>query len=131
MSCHSAGQSARRSLSHTMPDLPLAMPLTKAGRIRVHGPVEDWCPGSQNPSSLLPQRERTPTQNFCPRRPLVNILKRIPRASRGLAARKLATILGLVSTDNSVASWNRLSSLYPVVFEYRSEVDSAEVWPPM
>ena len=89
------------------------MPLTKAGLIRVHGPVEDRCPGSRNPPSSLPQKERTPVQDFRPRRPLVNTLKRIPQASRGLAARKLATILDLVSTDNSAASWDRLFQFAP------------------
>ena len=89
------------------------MPLTNAGLIRVHGPVEDRCPGSRNPPSSLPQRERTPAQDFRPRRPSVNNLKRISRASRGLAARKLATILDLVSTDNSAASWDRLFQFAP------------------
>ena len=84
------------------------MPLTRAGLIRVHGLVEDWCPGSQKPPSSLPQREKTAAQEFCPRRPLVSILKCIPRASRGLSARKLATILDVVTTDNSAASWDRL-----------------------
>ena len=89
------------------------MPLTKAGLIRVHSPVEDRCPGSRNPPSSLPQRERTPAQDFRPRRPSVNILKRIPRASRGLAARMLATILDLVSTDNSAATWDCLFQFAP------------------
>ena len=84
------------------------MPLTRAGLIRVHGPVEDRCPGSRKPPSSLPLRENTPTQDFRPRRPSVSILKRIPRASRDLSARKLASILDLVTTDNTVASWDRL-----------------------
>ena len=84
------------------------MPLTRAGLIRVHGPVEDRCPGSRKPPSSLPLRENTPTEDFRPRRPSVSILKRIPRASRDLSARKLASILDLVTTDNTVASWDRL-----------------------
>ena len=82
--------------------------LTRAGLIRVYGPVEDRCPGSRKPPSSLPQRETTPAQEFRPRRPLVNILKRITRASQDSSARKLASILNQVTTDNSAASWDRL-----------------------
>ena len=84
------------------------MPLTRAGLIRVHGPVEDRCPGLRKPPSSLPLRENIPAQDFRPRRPSVSILKCIPQASRDLSARKLASILNLVTTDNTVASWDRL-----------------------
>ena len=38
----------------------------------------------------------------------MNILKRIPRASRDPSARKLASILNQVTTDNSAPSWDHL-----------------------
>ena len=38
----------------------------------------------------------------------MKILKRVPRASRDLSARKLAEILGRVSSDGSESSWDRL-----------------------
>ena len=118
----SIDQSARRSLPRTMPDLPPHNAINESGAHSCSRPREDRCPGSRNPPSSLPQRERTlaqdfrprrPSQDLRPRRPSVNILKRIPRASRGLAARKLPTILDLVSTDNSPASWDRLFQFAP------------------
>ena len=41
-------------------------------------------------------------------RPTRKIIKRIPRASRGLAAKKLASLLDAVVTHNNSTSWSRL-----------------------
>ena len=82
------------------------MPVTRLGLIRVHGPVNDRCPGSRSPPAGAPIPANHST--FNPSRPGVKILKRVPRASRDLGARKLATILDGVVKDNSAASWDRL-----------------------
>ena len=115
-----------------------SMPVTRVGVICVHGMVGNRCPGSQQPPSPFSQSQRTPAQDFLPRekgvlfrKPLVKILKRIPRASRDLSAKKLASILDQVTEDNSTASWERSSNLRPVTFEYQSEGGTAEAWPPM
>ena len=100
------------------------MPLTRAGLVRVHGPVGNRCRGSRNlpfipnlgqgagigasPPSSPPRREV-----LTPPRSTVKILKRIPRASRDHAARKLATILDQVVLNNNTASWDRLFSFAP------------------
>ena len=44
-------------------------------------------------------------------RPQVPILKRLPRASRDLAARKLATILEQVTAFNDITTWMHLLNL--------------------
>ena len=65
------------------------------------------CPGLWKPLSSLLQREATATREFRPRRPSVNILKRIPPGiPRPESARKLAAILDKVTTDNNAASWD-------------------------
>ena len=103
------------------------MPLTRAGLVRVHGPVRNHYCGSHNlplipnlgqgavslgigasPPSSPPRREVPNPTRFT-----VKILKRIPRASRDHAARKLATILDQVVLNNNTASWNCLFSFAP------------------
>ena len=84
-----------------------SLPLTRLGLIRVHGPVGDRCAGSRNPPIQTPDL-MSPVSTLNPSRPTQKILKKIPRASRHLAASKLATILDEVVKDNSSASWDRL-----------------------
>ena len=93
------------------------MPLTRAGLVRVHGPVSNRCPGSRlppAPSGLSapsaapvipphhhrPHHAALPSQNQEPEASclfglphLVKTVERIPRASRDVAARKMAAIL--------------------------------------
>ena len=90
---------------------PNYMPVTRLGLVRVHGPVSDRCPGSRNPPAHDPPPDPYPSPTFNPIRPAVKILKRIPRASRDLSVRKLASILDEVTKDNSPTSWDHLFSL--------------------
>ena len=90
-------------------------PVTRLGIIRVHGPMLNRCPGSRKPPAPVNtcQRGNIPdiadsVQAFKLRRFSVKILKRIPRASRDMSARKLAEILDRVSSDGSESSWDRL-----------------------
>ena len=113
-----------------------SMPLTSAGVIRVHGPLSNRCNGSGMPpsstgatdSSTQPARSSSNGASQVPpisqSTPLLSlseslsplfrassrarVLKRIPRASRHLAATKLAGILDEVTEKNDVASWDRL-----------------------
>ena len=102
------------------------MTITAAGLVRQHGPLRARCPGSHQPpanSTQPPQavlsRSGRPLvapltgsatfQPTClPPRATVKILKRIPKASRLSAGRKLATILEAVVGKNDHASWDRL-----------------------
>ena len=87
------------------------MPLTRAGLVRVHGPVGNRCPGSRFPPALsglsppstapvtapapssppaLPSQNQEPEASCLFGLPhLVKTVKRIPRASRDVAARNL------------------------------------------
>lgn len=94
-------------------------PLTKAGLVRVHGPVGNCCRGSRNlplvpdlgqgtMSSGIDAGIDAPLPSSPPRREALNpprstvkILKRIPRASRDHAARKLALILDQTVLNNN------------------------------
>ena len=110
--------------------------LTAAGLVRLHGPVASRCPGSRCPPTLSQVPPRIPPSSSArspglqgvdssqpstqpPQPPLeappplpprcsVKIIKRIPRASRGLAGAKLASILERVVRDNDHASWDHL-----------------------
>ena len=107
-----------------------SMPVTKAGSIRVHGPLGNRCVGSgmypssapntvvgtptapansaePTPSSEEPSRpasasEIPPTGSF------VKILKRIPKASREQCGKKLASILDACVEKNDHTVWDRL-----------------------
>ena len=103
-----------------------SMPVTKAGLLRVHGPLGNRCTGSGmlivSPSSSITATSATVSvgsttstgvtsdvttvNSFRPTS--VRIVKRIPRASRHLTATKLASILMGVTTENDVESWIRL-----------------------
>ena len=132
-----------------------SIPLTKAGLLRVHGPLSNQCegsgmspsspPSSTSRSSLQPSsssssrrdsstsiavsgpaasavgdgsRETSSSQSSLPLpssfllfselRQSVRLLKRIPHASRHLAASKLASILDEVTMKNDFTSWSRL-----------------------
>ena len=102
------------------------MTITAAGLVRQHGPLRARCPGSrqppanptQPPQAALSRTGRSPDatptgstafQPAClPPGATVKILKRIPKASRLSAGRKLATILEAVVSKNDHASWDRL-----------------------
>ena len=87
---------------------------TQAGLVRVHGPLISRDRGSHQlpvgiPSAeaytttqALPQCTLSTPQSLC-RPPKVKTVKRIPRTSRDLAARKLATILREVTEKNDIA----------------------------
>ena len=76
-----------------------SMPVTKAGLLRVHGPLGNRCAGSgMHVTSVDPF--------FGPAS--VRAVNRIPRSSRNLAATKLAAILVDVVVENNVESWSRL-----------------------
>ena len=93
------------------------MPITRSGLVRVHGPVTNCCPGSRNPPLTCTPLQDTPTPDVARAlslpRLFAKILKRIPRASRDLSARKLANILDRVTMDNSESSWDRLFCFAP------------------
>ena len=68
------------------------MPVTRLGMIRTHGPVTKRCPGSSNPPLQAPGSSETIANSAIkPNPPNVKILKRIPRAARDLAARRLVS----------------------------------------
>ena len=103
-----------------------SMPVTKAGLLRVHSPLGNRCTGSGmlivSPSSSITATSApvsvgsttstgvtsdvTTVNSFRPTS--VRIVKRISRASRHLAATKLASILMDATIENDVESWNRL-----------------------
>ena len=102
------------------------------GKIKIHGPVKDRCPGSEvspatrilsipetiraaspetihiaNPEESEPRApSQPPTINPGPLRG--KLIKRIPKASRHLVASKLMAILDGVSSLNSAEAWERL-----------------------
>ena len=100
------------------------MPVTRTGLIRVHGPLDNRCDGSRVPPGSLPSDSDCGNSQILP--PLVSdappspqgalsppklaarTIKKIPRAARELAAKKLAGILGQVVASNDLASWDRL-----------------------
>lgn len=99
------------------------MPIRLDGNVRTHGPVSSRCPGSgmtpghasatppaSRPSSPSSATERSPVKSASinPGRSRVRTLKRVPRASRDLVARKLTEILDNVTSLNDIASWERL-----------------------
>ena len=106
-----------------------SLPLTRLGLIRVHGPVGDRCAGSRNPPIQTPDL-MSPVSTLNPSRPIQKILKKFPRASRHLAASKLATILDEVVKDNSAASWDRLVRFLSAAFVPLGGEGAVEAWPP-
>ena len=92
--------------------------------MRVHGPLSNRCGGSgMSPSSTAPATRESssvvqdgppsqtpPSPELHLRPSSVRIVKRIPRASRHLAATKLADILDEVTDKNDITSWTRLST---------------------
>ena len=101
--------------------------LTKAGLVRTHGPVSNRCPGSRahpvaSGVSLPSSNIEAPTsclsaqrEEDCSQHPLslsrlrLKPIKRIPRASRELAAKKLASIIeAVIANHASVPAWDRL-----------------------
>ena len=100
-----------------------SMPLTKAGAIRIHGPLSNRCTSSG--MQLVPQvlDDNCSTEPLSP--PIADdsppelifsadicrstwILKRIPRVACHLAAMKLASALDDVTNKNDSDSWERL-----------------------
>ena len=107
-----------------------SMPVTRLGLIRIHGPVWNRCPGSRKPRAPVNtcQRGNIPdiadsVQAFKLRRFSAKILKRVPRASRDLSARKLAKILDRVSSDGTACSVS-----LPAAYECQIEAAIAEAW---
>ena len=130
-----------------------SMPVTKAGLLRVHGPLGNQCAGSGmstfSPADAFASAgasisdgvssgnadigingvsvrdsntrcARSPSVHPLFRLSSVTILKRIPHASRHLAASKLASILVDVTQKNDTELWGRLfnfSSRYLAVPE--------------
>ena len=98
--------------------------LTKAGLVRTHGPVANRCPGSRTPpdasgdsptptEDVQVSRLTTQREEACSQRPLlkpwVKPIRRIPRASREPAAKKLASVIeAVVANPASVPAWDRL-----------------------
>ena len=98
-----------------------SMPLRKDGAVRVHGPVVSRCPGSGKqlrgthlaapPVPTMPQSlscsqppivpSASPSISLLPR---VRLLRRLPLASRDLAASKLSTVLEEVNRSNNVSA---------------------------
>ena len=101
-----------------------SMPVTRAGQMRVHGPLSNRCggcgmfpsstaPATRESSSVVqdgPPSQTPPSPELHLRPSSVRIVKRIPRASRHLAAIKLAGILDEVTDKNDITSWTRLST---------------------
>ena len=98
------------------------MPIRLNGMIKIHGPRQNRCAGSELPPGLgdvdedSQNRSRTATtirtDNAVPiKDPGLykhKILKRIPKGSRHQVAEKLTTILKDVSEQNNEVSWQRL-----------------------
>ena len=103
--------------------------VTSAGLIRQHGPVQARCSGSHQPSASsslilppfvppialtveVPSPAPSATQAALPAaafsRPTAKILRRIHKASRLLAGRKLTSLLEVVVFGNDHTSWKRL-----------------------
>ena len=97
--------------------------LTKAGLVRTHGPVANRCPGSRTPpdasgdsptptEDVQVSRLTTQREEACSQRPLskprVKPIRRIPRASREPAAKKLASVIeAVVANPASVPACDR------------------------
>ena len=127
------------------------MPVTRAGLIRVHAPVGNRCSSSHLPPapsglSLLPAASTSatppsslpalPSQNqepevFCLFGPphLVKTVKKIPRTSRNIAARKMAAILQNVISLNDVSTWDRLYHFATRCLRTPKRVAVVEAWP--
>ena len=110
-----------------------SMPVRRDGFVCVHGPVGHRCQGSAE----LPQRapHTLPSDGDCTQQaisrpidmdigslspdtisfPRVKLLRRLPRASRALAAKTLSNILNQITRLNSHESWKRLL-LFPSCF---------------
>ena len=102
--------------------------VTAAVLIRQHGPVSARCQGSRQPPALSVQSDhlssaatpilaevRAPdsaalSSLSLPPRPMVKILKCLPKASRESAGKKLATILGGVVSKHDHDSLVKLRS---------------------
>ena len=96
--------------------------ITASGLVRLHGPIRACCPGSRRASLDVLSSQRSTiievgppspqpfSQSSVSLPPMINckIVKRIPRNSRDLAAKKLASILEAVVSHNDCASWDRL-----------------------
>ena len=108
---------------------------TAAGLIRQCGPVRSGCPGSRQPPGTLTTVQQPPTE---PReqgveavtvatsptnltssvtsgplqRMSARALKRLPKASREGAVRKLASILDVLVTKNDYALWVRIARAF-------------------
>ena len=99
--------------------------VTRAGLVHVHGPIGNLCPGSQclpaasasSSSSATALRSSAPQSppssslsgiTDLPPHPAVKILKRVPHASREVAAKKLVTVVGNVVNCNDHGSCVRL-----------------------
>ena len=96
--------------------------VTASGVVRTHGLVSSRCPGSrQLPAVAIltappppPQRGSDgnpappPPTETLPPKCTVRIIKRIPKASREAAGRRLASIIDSVVTVNDHASWDCL-----------------------
>ena len=102
------------------------MPIKNDGLVRIHGPVNCRCPGSNHPpsSSSAPEvsasdstLDPTPPSSSNPvdlsfKGPSgTKVIRRIPRGSRDLAARKFAYALDQVTSLNNVEAWLRLLQL--------------------
>ena len=124
-----------------------AIALTRAGVIRQHGPVVSRCPGSGRPPAIPPpsgppghdssqsetQADSThpPLATTLPPRPTVKFLKRIPRASRELLGKKLATILEAVVkiTTTTLGTAFLVSALGASDIHAQLEEVAAGLWP--
>ena len=102
-----------------------SMPLRKDGAVRVHRPVVSRCPGSgkqpRDTHPAAPPIHTMPQSPLCSQPPImpsaslsvsllprVRLLRRLPLASRDLAASKLSTVLEEVNQSNNVSAWTRL-----------------------
>ena len=105
-----------------------SLPVRLDGMIRIHGPRQNHCLGSERPPIskdtnqevgilLSPQSpcvssansdDTQPHHLIAPGRSKQKILKRIPKGSRNRATSKLTAILRDISGDNSVVTWERL-----------------------
>ena len=105
-----------------------SLPVRLDGMIRIHGPRQNRCPGSEQPPIskdtnqevgilLSPQSSCVSSANsddtqphhlIAPGQSKQKILKRIPKGSRNRATSKLTAILRDISGDNSAVAWERL-----------------------
>ena len=105
---------ARQPSCSICPVCSRSMPLTRSGDLRIHGPLHNRCGGSgMHPGATAPPtaEDRASSSGLTISFEIlqsVRVLKKIPRATRHLTARKLAVVLEDIVKKNDSPSWECL-----------------------